>query len=224
MQRPPPDALARTKTLLDTLGSAVVGDRLRRARIRMGLSIRSVADDAGLSKTSIVRLEAGAAVRASTVLRVCEAMGLHVNRLADLSDDAGRPFALHRAEDDRWVDMADAGGGHLLGLDRPLSQEERARAVAEGARVPLCLVRSRLAGGRVLPSVLELYGPSTLRSHQGEEFVYVLSGRLRIEIGDQAIELAEGESVTFWSAEPHRYAPADPSDGPTRVLSVRTEG
>lgn len=85
-------------------------------------------------------------------------------------------------------------------------------------------VRSRLPNRRVLPSVLELRRSSEVRSHPGEEFVFVLSGRTRLEVGDRSVELAEGVSATFWSAEPHRYAPADPEQVPARLLSVRTEG
>ncbi|MEO0559907.1 MAG: cupin domain-containing protein, partial [Bacteroidota bacterium] len=198
--------------------------RLRRARLRLGVSIRDVASSAGLSKTSVVRLEAGEPVRTTTVRRVCEALGLHVGRLADLSDDGDGPAAIHRLEDDRWVDMADIGGGHLLGADRALNASERAQAVEEGVAVPICIIRSRLPGGRVLPSILELYRPSEVRSHPGEEFVHVLSGRARIEVGGEAYELAEGESMTFWSAEPHRYLPAESSEIPTRLLSVRVDG
>lgn len=224
MAQPTPSPYKPAWNALEGLHPTVIGARLRRARVRQGLSIRTVAGSAGLSKTSVVRLEAGEAVRPSTVLRVCEALGLHASRLADLSDDDERTVAVHRVGDDRWVDMADVASGPLLGADRPLSQQERAQAAGQGVNVPLCIVRSRLPNGRVLPTVLELYGPSEVRSHPGEEFVYVLSGRVRLEIGDRTVDLVEGESATFWSAEPHRYAPTDPADVPARLLSVRTEG
>ena len=219
-QAPSTDGVERT---LGILGPAVVGQRLRRARLRQGLSVRDLAAAAGMSKTSVVRLEAGESVRASTVRRACDALGLHVGRLADLSDDGASPAAVHRHGDDHWVDMADLGGGPLGGAERPLRRDARAAAAADGA-VPLCMIRARLPGGRVLPSILELYGPSDLRSHAGEEFVHVLSGRARLEGGGEAYELDEGESMTFWSAERHRYAPADPGAVPVRLLSVRVDG
>ena len=222
MKQPP--AGPHAQDLLAGLGPAVVGQRLRRARQRQGLSVRDVAERAGMSKTSVVRLEAGGPVRPSTVVRVCAALGLHVERLAGLSDEGVGPVSVHRASDDRWVDMANAGGGPLLGADRSLSASERGRAASEGVAVPLCLMRSRLPGGRVLPTVLDVHAPSETRSHPGEEFVYVLSGRLRLEVGEHVVELAEGESATFWSAEPHRYLPASAEETPARVLSVRVDG
>lgn len=223
MTPPPPASTTRARAVLDALGPTVVGQRLRRARQRQGLSVRDVAAEAGMSKTSVVRLEAGEPVRPSTVVRVCGALGLHLERLADLSDQGDGAVAVHRRADDRWVDMADAASGPLGGEDRPLSAAERAEAAADGVAVPLCLVRSRLPGGRVLPTILEVHAPSEVRSHPGEEFVHVLEGRLRLEVGTHVVELEAGESATFWSAEPHRYLPADPT-APARVLSVRIDG
>lgn len=224
MQPPLVDRLDNIRSLLERLGPVVVGDRLRRIRMRQHLSIRELAAAAGMSKTSVVRLEAGQSVRPATVLRACDALSLHVERLASLSDDEVRPVVIHRRVDDRWLDMADRAGGPLLGLDRPLTLAERQEAVASGVKVPLCLIKSRLSGGRVLPTVIEAYGQSPVRSHPGEEFLYVLSGRARLEVGEEVVELEEGEAVTFWSAEPHRYAPADPSQVPVRLLSVRIDG
>lgn len=216
--------LSRIRDLIETLGPGVVGDRIRRLRIQQSQSIRDLARLAGLSKTSIVRLEAGQSVRPKTILRTLNALSIHVERLIDLSDDEVRPLVVHRRSDDRWLDMADRTGGPLLGLDRPLSAAERVRAAEAGVTVPLCLIRNRLAGGNILPTVIEVFAESPVRSHPGEEFLYVLEGRARLEVGDEVIELETGEAAIFWSAEPHRYAPADTSALPVRMLSVRIDG
>lgn len=218
------DRLDSVRELIKQLGPAVLGDRIRRIRVRQKLSIRDLATAAGMSKTSVVRMEAGESFRASTLLRACEALSIHVERLASLSDDAAEPYMVHRRSDDRWLDMADTAGRQLLGVDRPLSPNEREEAASNGVTVPVCLIKSRLDGGSVLPSIIEAYSKSPGRSHPGEEFLYVLSGRARIEIGPDVIELDEGEAVTFWSAEPHSYAPASEADAPVRLLSVRVDG
>lgn len=189
------------------------------------MSIRDLASDAGLSKTTIVRMEAGKPVRPETMLRVCEALSIHVERLATIGDDRPARAVVHRRKDDRWVDMADTASGPLLGDARPLTSEERSRVVEEaGIAVPLCILQSRLPGGRVFANVIEAHGESIERSHPGEEFVYVLSGRARISVGAEEFVLEEGEAMTFFSAEPHRYAPADPPPATARLLSVRIAG
>jgi len=189
------------------------------------MSIRNLASAASLSKTTIVRMEAGKSVRPETMLRVCEALSIHVERLATIGDDRPARALVHRRTDDRWVDMADAASGPLLGEARPLTPRERRRAVDEaGIAVPLCILQSRLPGGRVFANLIEVHAESVERSHPGEEFVYVLSGRARISVGAEEFVLETGEAVTFFSAEPHRYAPADPPPAVARLLSVRIAG
>ena len=54
----------------------------------------------------------------------------------------------------------------------------------------------------------------------GEEWLYVLDGRLRLRLGDTVHELAPGDSAHFDSLTPHRIAAADP-DG-AELLFVHT--
>jgi quercetin dioxygenase-like cupin family protein len=89
------------------------------------------------------------------------------------------------------------------------------------AAVAVCMLQSRLEHGRVLPSVLDISGPSQLRSHPGEEFVYVLEGTATIRVGDVEHTLDAGESMAFWGSEPHRYGVAEGSPLPVRLLSLR---
>ena len=42
-------------------------------------------------------------------------------------------------------------------------------------------------------------------SHQGKEYGFVISGTLRIEVGDESLELGPGDSVVFDSDTPHRF-------------------
>lgn len=214
---------AETAELIRQVPPSVLGARLRRARQRMGMSIRDLARMANVSKNSIVRLEAGGAPHVTTLLKVCAAMGIHVASVAKPGKDGHEIVAIHRKEDDRWFDLTDFGAGPLGGLDRPLEEAERRDMVEKGAKVPLLILRSRLDAGRLLPTVIELYQPSEARSHAGEEFVFVLEGKARINVGSESFELEQGESATFWSAEEHFYAPAPGSPLPVKVLSLRID-
>ncbi|RYG39851.1 XRE family transcriptional regulator, partial [bacterium] len=207
--------------LLGAVSSEVVGARLRRARQRMGLSIRDLAATARVSKNSVVRLEGGGMPQAMTVVKLCAAMGIHVASIAKPAGDEAQIVAIHRQANDRWFDLTDFGAGPVE--DRPLSEEERRERVSQGLKVPLLILTNRLETGRLLPTVIELYEESEKRSHSGEEMVYVLKGRARIHVGLQSFDLEEGEAATFWSAEEHSYAPADGADLPVRVLSIRID-
>ncbi|AIE83683.1 cupin domain-containing protein [Fimbriimonas ginsengisoli] len=214
---------AETQALIRDVPGTVLGGRLRRARLRMGLSIRDLAKMANVNKNSVVRMEGGGAPHVTTLLKVCVALGIHVASLAKPSGSENEVVVIHRASDDRWYDLTDFGAGPLGGLDRPLSSQERAAMVKKGTKTPLLILTSRLESGRLLPTVIELYQASEPRSHVGEEFVYVLEGTATVTVGQNSFDLGCGESATFWSAEEHVYAPASEAPLPVRVLSVRID-
>lgn len=215
--------LERVGELLAHVEGEVLGHRVKRLRESQAFSIREVAERAGISKNSIVRLEQGRGTQAITVMKVCSVLGIHVERLAaPNSDDV--VAVVHQKTDDRWFDAVNMASTPLLGKDRALTAKELKRAVDQGAHTPLNLLRCRLPGGKILPSILEIRQKSPVRSHVGEEFVYVLSGAATITVGKKKYRLKEGECVTFWSAEPHTYEPTDPKKIPARILSIRVDG
>ncbi|MFG2576625.1 helix-turn-helix domain-containing protein [Streptomyces sp. NPDC048481] len=59
-----------------------------------------------------------------------------------------------------------------------------------------------------------------VRVHPGEEWLYVLKGRLRLRLGDTTDLLGPGDSAHFDSLTPHRIAAQDP-DG-VELLFVHT--
>lgn len=56
------------------------------------------------------------------------------------------------------------------------------------------------------------------RSHDGFEWLYVLSGRMRLILGDQDLVLGVGEAVEFDTQVPHWFGST--GDGPAEVLSI----
>lgn len=56
------------------------------------------------------------------------------------------------------------------------------------------------------------------RAHDGYEWLYVLSGRMRLVLGDRDLVLGVGEAVEFDTQVPHWFGSA--GDGPAEVLSI----
>jgi transcriptional regulator with XRE-family HTH domain len=56
------------------------------------------------------------------------------------------------------------------------------------------------------------------RAHDGFEWLYVLSGRMRLVMGDQDVVLGIGEAAEFDTMIPHWFGSA--GDGPAEVLSI----
>ena len=57
-----------------------------------------------------------------------------------------------------------------------------------------------------------------LRTHKGYEWLYVLSGRMRLILGEHDITMGPGEVAEFDTALPHWFGPAD--DHAVEILSV----
>ncbi|MEP7092174.1 MAG: XRE family transcriptional regulator [Nocardioidaceae bacterium] len=56
------------------------------------------------------------------------------------------------------------------------------------------------------------------RTHDGFEWLYVLSGRMRLVLGDQDVVLGVGEAAEFDTQVPHWFGST--GDGPAEVLSI----
>jgi transcriptional regulator with XRE-family HTH domain len=56
------------------------------------------------------------------------------------------------------------------------------------------------------------------RTHDGFEWLYVLSGRMRLVLGDQDLVLGVGEAAEFDTQTPHWFGST--GDGPAEVLSI----
>lgn len=61
-------------------------------------------------------------------------------------------------------------------------------------------------------------GEPELRTHEGQEWLYVLSGRLRLILGSKSITMEPGEAAEFDTRVPHWFGPA--GDDPVEILSL----
>ena len=60
--------------------------------------------------------------------------------------------------------------------------------------------------------------PPEPRTHEGYEWLYVLSGQMRLVLGEHDITMGPGEVAEFDTRLPHWFGPAN--DQPVEVLSV----
>lgn len=56
------------------------------------------------------------------------------------------------------------------------------------------------------------------RGHEGHEWIYVLSGRVRLLLGDEDFVLAAGEVAEFETRVPHWFGST--GDAPAEILSI----
>jgi quercetin dioxygenase-like cupin family protein len=78
------------------------------------------------------------------------------------------------------------------------------------------------SGRHMEPFIVEI-NPSAISdfvqsSHEGEEFIYVLSGNIEIKYGKDVYTLSEGDSIYYDSVVDHHVHAADES--PAKILGV----
>ncbi|MFE3415301.1 helix-turn-helix domain-containing protein [Streptomyces mirabilis] len=170
-----------------------VAPQLRALRRRASLTLEAAARAAGLSAAHLSRLETGQRQPSlPMLLALARIYGTTVSEL--LGETVAERDALVRAAD---MEPTKAGGWTYWQAGAPGRGMQALRV-----HVP--------------------YGSQgdIVRVHPGEEWLYVLQGRLRLRLGDTAQVLAPGDSAHFDSLTPHRIAAADHSGA--ELLFVHT--
>lgn len=160
---------------------AAIGPRLRELRRRADATLSVMSERSGISVSTLSRLESG--VRAPTL---------------DLLLPLARAY---RVALDELVDAPPTGDPRVY--PRPVTR-----------RGMTVLPLSHNPGGlQVFKNILGA-GPVGLepepRSHQGYHWLYVLSGRLRVVLGDRDLVLGVGEAAEFDTQVPHWFGNAEP--------------
>jgi transcriptional regulator with XRE-family HTH domain len=152
-----------------------------------------------------------------------EERGLSLDAVADAAGMA--PSTLSRLETgkrrlavDHLGPLARALGTSIDALLAPEPRADprvrrRARTV-DGMRV-LPLSREAGSGPRAYHLTLPEREAGDPRSHEGHEWLYVLSGRVRLVLGDEDLVLAPGEAAEFSTWTPHAMTGVG---GPAEVL------
>ena len=176
-------ALGGRNELPESLPGDGLGPRLRALRQARGLRMDQVAQDLGLSPSSLSTLErTGAGVSFTTLAGVARYYGTTVSLLSG-QDRPGGP-------------VVRAGAARIW----PMPVEGvRVEVLAEG-RLQMDCHRFILSPGA---------GSEGVYGHEGEEFIHVLAGRFRLVLdGTETHELGPGDSLYFKSARPHSWANA----------------
>ncbi len=161
---------------------SVFGPRLRELRAGRGWTLAELAERSGLSKPFLSRLEAADRQPSiAAVLTLAKVFGVSVGALLDpVVEPAAEPCLVVRG-----------GGAKPRGGDGlsyvPLSNADRFANLQ-----PIRLtVSHRRAGDEQF-------------RHDGQEWLYVLAGRLRVTVAGVDHDLEAGDAAHFDSQQPHR--------------------
>ncbi|MFI7341342.1 helix-turn-helix domain-containing protein [Streptomyces sp. NPDC050085] len=171
--------------------------------------------DAVLSEVG-PRLRALRKERGATLSGLSEATGISVSTLSRLESGLRRPslellLPIARAHQ---VPLDELVGAPPVGDPRV-----RAKPIVRHGRTMFPLTRQ--PGGLQAYKVIEPKrdpGEPDPRSHEGYEWLYILSGKLRLVLGEHDVVLGPGEAAEFDTRVPHWFGST--GEGPVEFLSL----
>jgi transcriptional regulator with XRE-family HTH domain len=189
-----------SETLAEGLERYRIGPKIRTLRKAKKLGLVQLGEHSGLSPGLLSKIERGQIVPTlPTLLRIALVFGVGLEHFF-APEDTPEIAVARRADRLRLPDRPGKAPPSYFfeSLDFPAADPSMDAYLAEfPAGAP----------------------PSEPHEHEGVELVYLIRGRLAVEIGERTVELAEGDAVHFDSGIPHRYRAAG-EPGATAIVVV----
>lgn len=157
---------------------------IKKVRTKMKMTLQELADRTGLTKGYLSKVERSEkAPPYSTLSKIVGAMGLEI------------------------TDVLKAEPGPLQDLPIVIAKKEEGRIIRESSHYvgyDYQVLAAGKPGKNMEPFII--YAPdefTSLFQHEGEEFIYVLEGRVEFKYGEKTFILDEGDHAYFESRIPH---------------------
>jgi transcriptional regulator with XRE-family HTH domain len=162
-----------------------IGDRIKMLRISQKRTLQEVADASELSKSMISKIENNKTIPSvAALVKIARALGSNISSLL---------------EQDGWVNAIlttrQKAQGNLTPTDKGYSIYPYASEYPEKKMQPFLFVARK---GEVMPHQV---------SHEGEEFIYIIRGEMKMQVGETEYLLKEGDSLYFNSLQKHGVMP-----------------
>lgn len=206
-----------------------IGARVRAFREARGLDLAALAETTNLSPSFLEGLENGDIYPPiGTLQKVARALDVRLGTFLDDQEIAdpvraridgfpsgfpeGFPDGRHRTPPQQDA----AGSGPQGGCAEPAADMLRPGYIYQ-------VLGKGKSDRNMEPFCVEFFPPEPgaephLSSHQGEEFLLVLAGRLGVRYGRESYELSPGETIYYNSIVPHALTALDGE--PVRILGV----
>lgn len=182
----------------------LIGDHIRRLRMKRHVSVRTFAAQTGFSPSFISQLENGlVSPSLGSLQKIAETLGVTLGDFFAATASSAEESLIVRQSgrrrlDSTWTDA------HLEALG-PMARSRR------------------------LQPVLAIFGPGGqsgkhVHSHSREEFAFVLRGRVTLTLSDEECELVAGDAVTLPAHAPHRWANNAEEPVEIVIVSSRMQG
>jgi len=164
-----------------------LGKRIKEIRLRKGLTQEGLSARSGLTKSYISLLEAGKKIPAiSTLSGIAVALGMTIGDFFESTDDSSDVAVVKKNE---RVQVAQKG--------TPFGYVYEALSLQKKDRMMDPFIVKVLPSDKSKAKRVEF-------EHAGEEFDFVIEGRIKYIINNQEYVLDEGDSIYFDSTLKHR--------------------
>lgn len=172
-------------TLTMELESYRIGPRIRALRKQKKLGLAQLSEHTGLSPAMLSKIERGQLFPTlPTLVRIALVFGVDLGHF--FNREGPRVAVTRKGERVRLpIPAGDASPPYFLeSLDYPLAERRMEAFLADFPRDAVA---------------------SAPHQHGTQEFVYVLSGTLRVDVDGEQTTLGEGDAIAFNSDAPHSY-------------------
>ena len=172
---------------------------LKFLRVQSGMTLEQLATDSGLTRSYLSKLERGlSSPSIGSALKIAQALGTTLDRLYGQNDDKD-PVAIVRARNGKPGEP-----GTYLSLVAGLAPDRLMRAFI--VRPGRTAQRGRI-----------------MSHHEGEEILFILTGKVELLIGKRKEALNPGDCVQFDSTIPHKLT-AMTSEPASALVVIASKG
>jgi len=162
-----------------------IGDRIRILRVTQKRTLQELADNCGMSKSMISKIENNRTMPSvATLVKIAQSLGTTISNLME-QDGWAKAIVTTRAEAEQ----------NLIRTEKGYSIFPYASEFHEKKMQPFLFTAKK---GEVKSHQL---------SHDGEEFIFVIDGEMKMKVGDAEYTLRTGDSLYFNTIQKHGIVP-----------------
>ncbi|MDD4990913.1 MAG: XRE family transcriptional regulator [Paludibacter sp.] len=171
------------------INSLQIGTRIRNLRLVQNRTLQDIANACDLSKSMVSKIETNAVVPSvATLVKIAKSLGTNVSVLMEESTTQSSVMI-----------SAEKANNNITQTDRGYHIFPFAAEFKNKKMQPFLFVANK---GEVTEHHL---------THEGEEFIHVLEGEMKLQVGTLEYLLKQGDSVYFNSLEQHGIMPVSDS-------------
>ena len=199
----------REKAFIDSIDREVsdegdpmsVGERVRTVRKKKGLSLLDISRRTDIDVAVLSDIESGTfSPPLGIISKLAKSLEMKIGYF--ISGEEKKAFTIVRKRDRKVISRYDSARGARLGYEyESLAPHKR---------------------DRYMEPFLMTLGPSEIEdersTHEGQEFIFILEGKMEVRLGDETFILEKGDAIYYDSTVPH-LAKCHGQE-PARILAV----